>query len=225
MSLVPDSKLGKISFYANRVDQWADRAAEIGTTPEQVAQLADFTAEAREAFDAQALAQQAAQAATLRLHNALEKMTTAGAQIILQVRSKASRDGDPIYALATIDPPARPSPIAEPGKPHGFAAELWQNGALQLKWKCKNPAGAVGTTYHIERRTGAFEPMVYLGTVGEKKFVDETIPAGTASVVYQVRAVRSTKVGPVAQFNVQFHGSGKMTGGMVIKPKRALIAA
>ena len=171
------------------------------------------------------MAQQAAQTATQRMRKALDKMATMGASIILQVRSKAATDGDAIYPLASLPIPAKPSPIAEPGTPTRFDSEMRSDGSLMLKWKCKNPAGAVGTMYHIERAIGITGPMVWIGTSGEKKFVDESIPAGTASILYQVRAVRSTKVGPQGTHIVHLCGSGRLVGGFVAKPRRARIAA
>jgi hypothetical protein len=58
--------------------------------------------------------------------------------------------------------------------------------------------------YQVGRQIGSTGPFVYVGGSGEKKFVDETLPAGTASVTYRVQAVRSTKVGMVATHNVNF---------------------
>jgi hypothetical protein len=61
--------------------------------------------------------------------------------------------------------------------------------------------------YMIYRRLGAAGAFESLGGVGEKKFHDTTIPAGTASVTYKIQAVRSTAVGDWAEFNVNF-GTG-----------------
>jgi hypothetical protein len=104
--------------------------------------------------------------------------------------------------LASIPAPAKPSPIAPPGKPSQFIVKLNQEGSLELKWKCPNPAGAVGTMYHLHRRTEAGGALVYLGTSGERRFVDATLPPGSSQVTYQIQAFRSTSVGPAAQFNV-----------------------
>ena len=86
--------------------------------------------------------------------------------------------------------------------------------------------GAVGTTYHVERAVGNPDgPMAYVGTTGEKKFIDQTIPAGTSMIFYQVRGVRSTKVGPTATHFVKLGGGGRLLGGYAMKPKVARIAA
>ena len=125
MRLVPKDKVGKIEFCESRLGKWAENADEIGTTPEMVALLADSTGEARAAFDEQQRAQSAAQAATLKLDNAIKKMQTQAATIVVYVRAKASVTGDRgVYALASIPVPAKPSPIAAPGTPTGFSAKL-----------------------------------------------------------------------------------------------------
>ena len=58
-----------------------------------VALLADSTSEARAAFEEQQRAQSAAQAATLKLNNAIEKMQRQAAAIVAHVRGKASVTG------------------------------------------------------------------------------------------------------------------------------------
>jgi hypothetical protein len=99
---------------------------------------------------------------------------------------------------------ATPAPVPPPGTPGNFKVVLAGNGSLELKWKCSNPPGSQGTLYQIWRRVGAAGEFTYLGGAGEKKFTDATIPAGSASVTYQIQAARSTAVGPWAQFNVNF---------------------
>lgn len=215
MGVVPDSKAKKITFFEIRIVDWAAHAVEIGTTPERVDALADLTALAREAYSAQQMAQQAAQAATMRLNDVIGRMSRAGADIILQVRAKAGSVGDSVYPLASLPMPAKGSPIGEPGLPSEFSVELQAaTGALRLRWKCRHPDGAVGTVYKISRRVGVDGPFVYLDTVGKKTFVDTTVPDNVggdrSSLTYQVQAVRSTAVGQAAQFNVTIGGRAQV---------------
>ena len=165
----------------------------------------------------------AARSATLGLQLAVEAMAKAGANIISQIRVKASTD-DGVYPLALIDAPAKASPIGEPGKPTRFSVELSQVGSLTLKWKCKNPKGSVGTMYQIWRRIGTGE-LTYLGCVGVKMFVDDALPAGASEVMYQVQAFRSTKAGPWAQFNVNFNGTNIPQSVIGTRSTPKLIAA
>jgi hypothetical protein len=87
--------------------------------------------------------------------------------------------------------------------------------------------GAVGTTYHVWRRIGPSGPFTCLGATGVKKFVDETLPQGLAQVTYQIQAVRSTKAGPWARFDVNFGTGDRRVSWMALStpPMTPLAAA
>jgi hypothetical protein len=127
--------------------------------------------------------------------------------MIMQIKSKATSDGKSVYPKASLPMPAAHSPIGAPGQPTGLKVVLHTQGEIELKWKCPNPKGSEGTMYEIQRKIGD-GPNVPLGTVGKKRFVDETLPRGTAYAMYSIRAIRSTRRGAVATFNV-FLGVGK----------------
>ena len=99
---------------------------------------------------------------------------------------------------------ATPSPAREPGTCSNFKAELLPDGSIQMTWRANNPTGMSGVTYQIWRRFGSAAEFAFLGASGEKRFIDSTIPAGTAQVQYQVRGIRPTSAGGWAQFNVNF---------------------
>ena len=174
-----------------------------------VTDLGTKTDAARAAFTAAHEAREAAKAATLTLDLAVRAMDVAGQAIIKQVRAKAAMAGDGVYALAQLPAPAIPSPVGNPGVPTDFGVKLFQDGSLELKWKCSNPRSQ-GTIYQIYRRATAAGEFTYLGGAGDKRFVDTTLPAGASQVTYQIQGVRSTAVGPFAQFNVNF---GTATAG------------
>lgn len=227
MRLVPESNVGKIQFYSSRFGPWAERAAEIGADPALVATLAGQTEAARAAYKAQRAAQQAAQAATITMNLAIEEMARTGASIVQQIRAKASTSGDGVYSLASISPPQNGSPIAPPGKPTQFSCALTVIGTLVLKWKCRNPRGAVGTMYHVNRRIGD-GPFQYVGCTGERKFVDATVPAGASALIYQVQGMRSTAVGPIGSHIVNFgttRAGGVVTPAMVVASSKVRVAA
>jgi hypothetical protein len=207
MPVIPDDRVGKITFCENHTTPWQAAATEIGTTTAAVTDLITKTTAARSAYNAQQAAQQTAKAATLTFNQAVDDMAAAAQAIIGQIRVKAATAGDSVYATAEIPAPATPSPIGPLGKPSDFTVELDQTGALNLKWKCSNPVGASGTVYQIWRRIGATGEFAYLGGVGGKKYTDLDVPPGSAQVQYQIQAVRSTSVGPFALFIVNF-GSG-----------------
>jgi hypothetical protein len=162
-------------------------------------------------------AREAAKTATTDLRLAVRDMVGAGSDIIKQIRAKAATDGANVYVLAQIPPPAIPSPVPAPGTPTDFTAALNPDGSLKLRWRCPNPNRSQGTIYQVARRTGASGPFATLGATGVRSFDDPTVPAGVASVTYQVTAVRSTASGVAAQFTVNFgvSGAGEMTTSVV----------
>jgi hypothetical protein len=211
MSLVPVKLIDKVQFYENHVDPWTINAVGIGTTTTIMTDLAGKITAARAAFTAQQAAQEDAKAATLAWQSAVIAMAAAGSDVVKQIRAKAGASGDSVYVLAQIPAPATPTPAPPPGKPSDFTVSLEETGALNLAWKCTNPAG--GTIYQIYRRVGATGEFVFLGATGSKTFVDNTVPAGSSALTYQIQAVRSTSVGAWAQFNVNFGAEG--SGGAV----------
>jgi hypothetical protein len=206
MRLMPESNAEKITFCQSHLAAWAEHAEAIGASPEEVAALAAKVEAARAARLAKGVAEQAAQSATLAMNMAIEEMATAAATIVAKVRTRARQDGDAVYSLANIPAPEKGSPIAPPGGPERFNVELNQIGAVTLMWKCKNPRGAVGTTYLVRRRIGRGGAFEYVGTVGECRFDDWTIPAGATDVEYEVQGIRSTAKGPAVRHTVHFGG-------------------
>ncbi len=211
MSLVPQTRDARIAFYESKIALWTAAAASIGLTAEQVAALATAVEAARDSAAAQLLAQESAKTATQVARQADEVMSREGAAAVATIRAYAKSTNDPdVYNIAGIPEPAEPGPVAAPGVPYEFVTELLQGGALVLRWKCDNPAGASGTVYEVFRRpVGVGEAYAFVGTAGEREFADNTIPAGTAGVTYLVQAVRSTRRGKPAEFNVTFGGGGR----------------
>jgi hypothetical protein len=216
MGTVPESRLGKIEFYESHLPPWAASAVAIGTTAGAVSNLAILTSEARTAYDAHVAAQAAARAATADFYDKVTAMhggVGAGSDMISTIRAFAKSSGDAnVYVLAQIPPPATPGTVPPPGTPFDFKVELFQNGSVELKWKNNNPAGSTGTIYEVLRQIdgGAF---VFVGNPGDKVFTDNTVPAGSAAVTYQVTATRSTARGNPAQFTVNFGANGATVTG------------
>jgi hypothetical protein len=210
MRTVPKARGKRVTWYKVRLPKWAEDPEGIGTTPEEIAALADLVEEARLAQAAQRQAANAARGATMRFTRALENMSTAGASVILKIRAKAGMDGDGIYAKASVDVPRKQSPVAAPGKPGGFKFVLEWGGWLTLRWTCPNPKNATGTIYHVRRQLDRKGEFVFLGTAGKKRFVDKTLPAGVAVATYRVQAVRSTRTGPQGETIIEFGGAPQM---------------
>jgi len=109
-----------------------------------------------------------------------------------------------------------------PGTPYKFAVEIMPSGALELKWKCDNPAGSQGTLYQIGRKVDDATTFEYLGGAGTKSFTDTTLPAGASTITYRIQAVRSTAVGVegVLVVNIGTGSGGGMTVS-VVEPQGA----
>lgn len=222
MAVVPETRIGKVVFYETHVGQWAEHAAALGLSAGEVAELAELTAAAREASEAQQAARLAAEAATLRFHTAVARMAARGSGVLKQIKAVAGEaegagGAVAVYVLARIPVPAARSPIPPPGRPYGFRAELLQNGAIVLRWKCDNPANSTGTMYEVRRRayaSGGSRAFAFLGTTGVREFIDETVGVGAGGVggaggvTYEVVAFRSTRRGEGATFNVSIGVAG-----------------
>ncbi len=109
-----------------------------------------------------------------------------------------------------------PEPVAAPGTPYAFTVVLNGSGGLTAGWKCDNPPGAYGVFYSIFRRNGPTDPYEFLGISGQRKFIDDSIPAGSSQITYKIQAGRTTGPGTPAEFNVNFGigGSGSMTASV-----------
>ena len=215
MGLLPENHAERISWFQSRIAIWTTNQSAIGTTTAAITDVSTKADAAAAALEAQETAQNAAKAATATLLDAMEALTNSGMIVIEQVRTKSRTSGDGVFPLANIPAPATPAPKPAPGKSTDLVVTLDETGILNLKWKCPNPAGTSGTTYNIFRRVGAVtNPFEYIGGVGAREFVDDTLPAGSVNVVYKIQAVRSTAVGPWATFNVNFGVDG--SGGMMM---------
>jgi hypothetical protein len=215
MSVVPQQKNERIGFYQRHVGPWQDAAEQIGLSAEDVAVLDAKTQAARQAFQAHSTAQQAARSATTAYYDAVAQMSQCGSGLIRKIRAAADLQGERVYALAQIDPPAKASPVPPPGKPYRFTVELADgDGSLKLAWKCKNPRNSQGTMYQIWRRIGQSGKFAFIGTSGVRSFVDDTLLAGTVGaggVTYRIVPVRSTRRGTAADFLVFFGTDGSGT--------------
>jgi hypothetical protein len=216
MPTVPSNLVARLSFYEAHTGPWTTSATLIGLTSASVTALGTRADDARAAYTAHIAAQASAKAATLNFYEKMRLLHNApgaGADMIRQIKTKALTSNDPgVYVLAEIPAPATPSPVGPPGTATDFKAVLNPaDGSVKLSWKCPNPTGSTGTIYQVLRRigsSGAFSPLTTLGT---RTFIDTTLPAGTASVTYQITAVRSTSTGAPAQFTVNFGSGGEVS--------------
>lgn len=206
MGVLPRGRIEKVQFYETHRAPWEANAVAIGLTAAQVTALTALVDTARSNYDKMLSVRADALAATEAFNNSVTLMQNAGAAAIKAIKTKAAMTNNPnVYTLAQIPAPLPPGPAPTPGTPSDLAIGLLGNGALELRWKCSNPTGAGGVIYEVQRRlSGSGGSFAYIGSTGTRKFVDETLPAGTAVATYQITAIRSTARGAPAQFLVNF---------------------
>ena len=218
MARTPVTRIGKVQFFENHTSPWNTNATALGTSTSAVTALTTKTTAARAAFNAQVTAKQAAETATNVYNEAVKAMNDAGQAIIKIIDATVQSTGNVnLYNLAQLPAPATPTSSGNPGTPRNFAATFGNVGQLLLNWKNSN---ATGCTYNIYRRLGATGNFETLGGVGDKKFTDDTVPAGTTQVQYQIQAVRSTGVSDFGLFTVFLgieNGSPALTLGTPAK--------
>ncbi len=207
---VPRKTAEFVSWLKPRGPAWKLNNAALGLTTLQgtnadAAATAIFTA-----YDARLAAEQAFRAAVATLDTALDSARSVTGDCMRTIDAFASNAPDPtvIYNLAEFPAPSAPKPAPPPGLPSDLRVTLGQTGTLELAWKIAPTTGG-GVVYEVKRSLGsATGPFEYLGVVGTRKFNDDTLPSGNATVFYQVTGVRSTQRGPSAVFMVRF-GTGE----------------
>lgn len=184
----------------------------IGMTAGQAAKFKSVTDAAAKAILAQQEAQQAAAVATQRVRAALADLQAGAGDAVRSIRACAELNSNPnkIYSTAQIPPPADPSPTPAPDQPRRLAVTLVAaTGALTLTWKAANPRGTSGTAYVIRRRLPGETAFRFLGVTGEKRFTDETVPAGTERVEYTIQGQRGKRTGPLSEILVVVIGKAE----------------
>lgn len=206
---IPVDKAGQLDFFETRITAWTESAAEIGLLASQSTQLSSLITAARASYDAAQAAKQALKGLIEVQDADLAAMTQYGSQLVQTIRAFAVQTGDPqVYATAEIEPRKDPTPIP-PFPASNLSYVLTTSGALKLTWDGRL---STGTSYILERaffdQQGGVGPFEAIAFVDGLSFTDETIPAGTSNVLYQVKALKGeTTTEPTAPIFVRF-GTG-----------------
>lgn len=217
MSIVPSTNIGSIEFYEEVLPLWETNFAEIGLLVGDVSAVTTLVEAARAAYDAQQTALAASKLATQNANEAVRAMKALGSIDIAKIKTYAdSTNNVGVYTLAGLPIPASPSTMGPPGLCTNLSVTILPTGALTLKWKCVNPAGASGTSYEVARRVGSTGSFVTIGSGGgNKTFIDDTLPSGSSPVFYRITGVRSTVRGTTNEFAVNFGVGGG--GGLTVQ--------
>lgn len=207
-SIVPSRVEDLLPWAEEHATLWT-AATGIGLTPAQTTLFSAAVGAAQSAQGARVAARTAYDSASLTAADAVRDLRTTAADMIRFIRAYAESQAKPavVYAAAGLPAPAAPVPLPPPGTPQEFTLGVDQIGRLELKWKCKNPPGATGTVYLIERRLNETGDFGFTAAVGERKFIDATVPFGTNIVDYRITAQRAELVGLPGTWTVRF-GAG-----------------
>lgn len=202
MRVLPQTDPAQVLFFSLRVGEWAQDPEAIGVTPEQVTQLAELTAAAREAKLAMERARSAAESATAMFHNACERLRELGAPMIATIKARARFDRS-VYGAAMIPAPDEPTFSKKPpSPPRSLNAAVNANGEILLTWRGSGPTGTDhgpgargghGVQYAVFRKSATAdgilrEPYRLIAVTGERRFRDDPLPAG--QYTYAIRARR-----------------------------------
>ena len=210
MSVIPRSTVEMIEWVALRAPIWVTNAPGLGLTTVQATAVQTAATAAQGALATRDMAESELRSANEALRGDARDLREVASDAVQLIRIFAENQAKPstVYALAQIPAPAAPSPIPPPGVPSDFVVNLLQTGDLGLSWKCQNPPGSRGTVYLIERRLNAGGSYTFRAAVGERKFVDNTIPFGTDQIDYRITAQRSDATGDPAIWTVRFGMGG-----------------
>lgn len=211
---MPDTIASRIEFYRSRIAQWEANAAALGLSPSSVTALKDAINEAEEAYQAAIKSRETAKSATVTQRSKVGFMSSQGSDAVRFIRAFAESRPTPeardaVYALADVAPPTPPSALPAPNQPVELNADPNADGTVTLRWKATGNSGSV---YFVMRKVGNNTQWQQLAITNTKRFVDAGVPAGTPSVMYQVRAQRGVLSSPPSQpASVQF-GTGGAIG-------------
>ena len=189
MSLLPSSpKDAPITWLETRIQAWTDNAAAIGLSTEQAAQMGTLISAARGSYQNAQQQRQIAKDATRTQDEAIADMRQLATALIATIKAFAdANDDENVYNLAQFDPPAPPTPSADPVPPTDIELSLRPQGIIDIRWK---GSVAQGTTYEVQRQIGGQGDWTSSGTVPARSLSDAGVPAGSAQVGYRLRAVK-----------------------------------
>lgn len=201
--LVPTTIRGQIQFFENHLEAWTAHAAELGLSPDQMADFAALVEQVREDYNEAEAARLASKCATMRLMNSLSTMGQIGAGCIKTIRGKAESSMDAsVYSKALIPAPSEPTPSGIPPQPTDLRMSIDDGGAVNLAW---NGSTRHNTYFTIWRKLPGEAGFTMIGTVGGKKWTDKTVSAGTPFATYFVKPHRGSKIGLASlQINMIF---------------------
>lgn len=210
----PQPKLDQIVWFENHLPMWAGAPTTFGVTAAQVTALTTTVTAARKAYNDAQTARNASKAATTTEGTSVATMLTSGRALVNIMKSFIENaHNEALWGQAGLAPDAGPGKPQAPTAPFLLSASLDSEGDVIVKWKTSQPAGVSGVIYSVRRALDGGE-YVLLDSVGGKVFIDQTVPIGTTSVSYIIKAKRGTQSSDWSEaLTVRF---GRVGGGLSI---------
>lgn len=211
----PQPKIDQITWFENHLPMWSSPTT-FGITAAQLTSLTTAVTAARKAYDDAQAARLASKAATTSENEAVAAMLSTGRNLVNIMKSFIEDSGDSsLWGEAGLEPDAAPGTAPAPNAPFKLGATIDSIGNVIVNWKASQPAGVSGVIYSVQRSLEN-GPFVLLDSVGEKQFVDETLPIGTQTVSYTVKAKRGNKSSEWSEALILRFGRVGVGGGLTI---------
>ena len=207
----PKPSVEQIIWFETHLPLWALTPTAFGTTAAAVTAQTTLVVNARKAYNDAQSARQNSKNATMAETAAVNNMLGGGRAMVNTMKAFIENShNETLWGQSGLSPDAPPGPAPTPVAPYTMTASLDVDGNIILNWKTSQPAGLSGITYSIRRALNDGNYML-LDTVGGKTFTDETIPVGTQSVSYTIKARHGTQSSEWSPaFTVRF---GRVGGG------------
>lgn len=181
---------------------------DIGLSEQQAQRAVELFQAAYDAHRHQLAMQSLARAATVRKREAFEAFKAELGADIATIQAYAKATGDKrVYGRARLRARrtgSRRGPIAPHSPKLRFVVS---QGEMVLTWKGRT---LPGTFYRVERRLTPGDdpdaPYRFIAAVGERRFVDGTIPPGTTRVEYLVTATKNGRTAHGFATGASLHG-------------------
>jgi hypothetical protein len=209
MGVLPEQINERIEWFEQRIASWKAAPTTIGLTASQCTALDDAIKSARTNYNAAQAARIASKNATLGQRTFVNSMTNLGSDALRFIKAYANAQANPdaVYQAASVPPPAVPTPSGPPAAPTSVIADPNADGTVTIKWKGST---ANQTFFSVWRRVGNSTQWTQIGSVATKSFIDATVPAGSPTATYFIRAQRFNEVSAASDEAIVNFGGGAL---------------
>ncbi len=209
MGVLPEQINERIEWFEQRIASWKAAPTTIGLTAAQCTALDDAVKNARTNYNAAQAARIASKNATLGQRTFVNSMTNLGSDALRFIKAYANAQANPdaVYQAASVPPPAAPTPSGPPNAPTNVVADPNADGTVTIKWKGSTTNQ---TFFSIWRRVGNNTQWSQIGSVATKSFIDASVPAGSPTATYLIRAQRFNEVSAASDEAIVNFGGGAL---------------